>query len=157
MNIDDALVGKLKKLFGPPEKNPSTSYLIKAYGLEEIAVLPNFNFSKGLDWQKLRGTITSLLIAFEMLGAEVVSIEELNGDRWNYYTVRVRNIPNDLKYYPMLDLCRLSAPLRSRLYRFADVTKEVKSLRLSSKRGKTGKNLLSNYSGHKIDGIWICV
>lgn len=177
MNNDDLLIEKLRSLFDPPEKCASTSYLIKAYGLEEVAVFPNFSFSKGLDWQKRRGTKSSIVLALDMIGIKVDSINELNrrvmtpylppdssswcssrkAERWNYYTVRVERIPKDLNWQSIIGLCKLSAPLRSHLYRLADASKEVKSLRLSSKNGRVGKNLLSNYSGKKVDGVWICV
>ena len=155
----------LQNLFKPPAdgspnkntvKRPTRWYLIKAYGLEDLAeLISQFNFNSALEWQRIRGTKSSIIIALKMIGVDVERIEEGKGKRWNFYKVRLKKIPESVNYETIIALCKLSAPLRSRLYRLADVTKEVPSFKLSSKNGKLGTNLISNYSGGKIVGIWV--
>jgi hypothetical protein len=146
----------LEMLF-EPSKNTSNKtivpHLIKAYGLEELAhLIPQFDFAKALEWQKLRGSPESVVIALEMAGAKVKKITEMEGQRWNSYKVLLEKTTTSEQ---MIALCKLSAPLRAKLLRISDAAKEVSSLKLSSKSGKIGRNILSNFSGVKIGETWV--
>ncbi len=115
--------------------------------------MPHFDFEKALEWQKLRGTPEAITVAFELVGVRVRKIVELEVERWNFYKVLLENqvgVSSEL----LILLCVLSAPLRSKLYRIADLAKEIPSLKLSSKTGKLGRNTVSNFSGKKLKGIW---
>lgn len=154
----------LKHLFIPsfgetPEeiqaKKKIIPYLISAYGLEDLAkIIPDFDFAKALEWQKLKGTPESIILAMELIGVSVRSITELKEERWNLYKVLLENSKR-ISTKNLIGLCKLSVPLRCKLYRIADVSKEVRSMKLSSKDGKLHKNILSNFSGIFINGLWI--
>ena len=130
-------------------------HLISAYGLEDLAKLvPDFDFAKALEWQKLKGTSESIVLAMKLLGISVQNITELKKDRWNCYKVLLEN-SKGITAKILIGLCKLSAPLRCKLYRIADINKEVRSLKLSSKDGNLHRNILSNFSGTLINGIWM--
>ncbi|WP_341813329.1 phage tail protein [Wolbachia endosymbiont (group B) of Germaria angustata] len=127
-------------------------WLIEEYGLEEIlrwikdkrkAVI------EGVKFQRLRGTPASLKIALKWANIEDITIiEEPPGKHFFELQIGIRDVPNNFFVDAVVELAKLSLPVRSRLMRiFNDYYNAQRFILDESLFG----DLLSDYSGVKIE------
>ncbi|WP_395460273.1 phage tail protein [Wolbachia endosymbiont (group B) of Myelois circumvoluta] len=133
-------------------KEETLPWIIEEYGLEEIlrwvkdrrkAVV------EGVKFQRLRGTPASLKIALKWANIEDITIiEEPPGKHFFELQVGIKEVPNDFFVDAVVELAKLSLPVRSRLMRiFNDYYNAQRFILDESLFG----DLLSDYSGVKIE------
>lgn len=114
----DGLHG-LKILNPPPSFLP---YLVYEYGLGELTpYVPNLYelIAEGIDWQRIRGTHSSVAKGLSWLGYGAV-IEEAPTRRryWNTWQIELDRLRDDEVDLPRIEgICSLSAPRRSDFWR----------------------------------------
>lgn len=128
-------------------------WLIWEYGLEQLLPYlsdPRLAIQEGVRWQRIRGTPTSLAMAFGWLGLADIAIEpEVPGKHFYQYQVDTGRTVLATELDNVRAVARFSAPLRSRLsrlYHDYDVRRVVLD---ESDYGA----LLSDYSGVRKDGL----
>lgn len=135
------------------KSNPSDDlllWLIWEYGLEDI--LPYISelpllISEGIKWQRIKGTPMSINIALGWIGRSKCIIEEEPVGLYFYqYQLKVDKIPSKYDLINIHHLCKMSAPVRSRLARLYNEDFDRRKLILSE--SKLG-DLLSDYSGYQ--------
>ncbi|WP_264704945.1 phage tail protein [Wolbachia endosymbiont (group A) of Gymnosoma rotundatum] len=127
-------------------------WIIEEYGLEEIlrwvkdrrkAVV------EGVKFQRLRGTPASLKIALKWANIEDITIiEEPPGKHFFELQVGIKEVPNDFFVDAVVELAKLSLPVRSRLMRIFNDYYNVQRFILDE---SLFGDLLSDYSGVKIE------
>ncbi|WDD98378.1 phage tail protein [Thalassomonas actiniarum] len=130
-------------------------WLVWEYGLE--AILPYSSdmrqmLTTGLNWQRIRGTPGALKMALLWLGIVSPDIEhEAPGRHFYEYQIDPGKVPGDEDITRIINLARMSAPVRSRLARiFHDY--DVRKLKLSEQHVSEFGHLLSDYSGIAVEG-----
>ncbi|WDE04675.1 phage tail protein [Thalassomonas viridans] len=130
-------------------------WLVWEYGLE--AILPYSSdmrqmLTTGLNWQRIRGTPGALKMALLWLGIVSPDIEHEEPGRHFYeYQIDPGKVPGDEDVTRIINLARMSAPVRSRLARiFHDY--DVRKLKLSDQHVSEFGHLLSDYSGIAVEG-----
>ena len=125
-------------------------WLVWEYGLE--AILPYSSdmrqmLTTGLNWQRIRGTPGALKMALLWLGIVSPDIEhEQVGRHFYEYQIDPGKLVGDEDITRIINLARMSAPVRSRLARiFHDY--DVRKLKLSEQHVSEFGHLLSDYSG----------
>lgn len=146
--IDPSLMRGFK--FEPPD--PFLAYLIWEYGLGELLRWlpdPRRAIREGVQWQRIRGTPRSLKIALGWAGLQDVFIEEEPpGEHFAEFQVGAGpDVPNDLFVEAVIELARLSAPIRSRLTRMYNDRYDIRRFILDS---SDWGDMLSDYSGCRI-------
>ena len=127
-------------------------WLIWEYGLGDLlSYISDLKLliNEGLKWQRFRGTPDSLKLALGWVGIDDIEIEEeVPGIHFYQYQLKLGEIPDRVKVDNIINLSRLSAPVRSRLSRLYNTLYDNRRLILSDPdgRGKFGY-LLSDYSG----------
>ncbi len=105
--------------FSPGEK--VLPWIIEEYGLEEIlrwAKEKRRAIKEGVEFQRLRGTPASLKIALKWANIEDITIiEEPPGKHFFELQIGIRDVPNDFFVDAVVELAKLSLPVRSRLMR----------------------------------------
>ncbi|WP_353272747.1 phage tail protein [Wolbachia endosymbiont (group A) of Urophora cardui] len=127
-------------------------WIIEEYGLEEIlrwvkdrrkAVV------EGVKFQRLRGTPASLKIALKWANIEDITIiEEPPGKHFFELQVGIKEVQNDFFVDAVVELAKLSLPVRSRLMRIFNDYYNVQRFILDE---SLFGDLLSDYSGVKIE------
>ncbi|MFP3027432.1 MAG: phage tail protein [Wolbachia sp.] len=127
-------------------------WIIEEYGLEEIlrwvkdrrkAVV------EGVKFQRLRGTPASLKIALKWANIEDITIiEEPPGKHFFELQIGIRNVPNNFFVDAVVELAKLSLPVRSRLMRIFNDHYNISRFILDE---SLFGSLLSDYSGIKIE------
>ncbi|WP_353278923.1 phage tail protein [Wolbachia endosymbiont (group B) of Longitarsus flavicornis] len=127
-------------------------WIIEEYGLEEIlrwvkdrrkAVV------EGVKFQRLRGTPKSLKIALKWANIEDITIiEEPPGKHFFELQVGIKEVLNDFFVDAVVELAKLSLPVRSRLMRIFNDYYNVQRFILDE---SLFGDLLSDYSGVKIE------
>ncbi|WP_264707707.1 MULTISPECIES: phage tail protein [unclassified Wolbachia] len=133
-------------------KDEILPWIIEEYGLEEIlrwikdrrkAVV------EGVKFQRLRGTPASLKIALKWANIEDITIiEEPPGKHFFELQVGIKEVPNDFFVDAVVELAKLSLPVRSRLMRIFNDYYNVQRFILDE---SLFGDLLSDYSGVKIE------
>ncbi|WP_353278275.1 phage tail protein [Wolbachia endosymbiont (group B) of Longitarsus flavicornis] len=133
-------------------KEETLPWIIEEYGLEEIlrwvkdrrkAVV------EGVKFQRLRGTPASLKIALKWANIEDITIiEEPPGKHFFELQVGIKEVPNDFFVDAVVELAKLSLPVRSRLMRIFNDYYNVQRFILDE---SLFGDLLSDYSGVKIE------
>ncbi|WP_265017138.1 phage tail protein [Wolbachia endosymbiont (group B) of Endotricha flammealis] len=128
------------------------SWIIEEYGLEEIlrwvkdkrkAVV------EGVKFQRLRGTPESLKIALKWANIEDITIiKEPPGKHFFELQIGIKDVPNDFFVDAVVELAKLSLPVRSRLMRIFNDYYNVQRFILDE---SLFGDLLSDYSGVKIE------
>ncbi|MDX5496069.1 MAG: phage tail protein [Wolbachia endosymbiont of Nomada fabriciana] len=136
--------------FSPGEK--VLPWIIEEYGLEEIlrwAKEKRRAIKEGVEFQRLRGTPASLKIALKWASIDDITIiEEPPGKHFFELQIGIRDVPNDFFVDAVVELAKLSLPVRSRLMRiFNDYYNAQRFILDESLFG----DLLSDYSGVKIE------
>lgn len=130
-------------------------WLVWEYGLE--AILPYSSdmrqmLTTGLNWQRIRGTPGALKMALLWLGIYAPEIEnEPPGRHFYEYQLDPGKVPGDEDITRIINLARMSAPVRSRLSR---IYHDHNVRKLSLSHGVTSEfgHLLSDHSGVPVDG-----
>lgn len=129
-------------------------WLIWEYGLGEL--LPYISdlkllINEGLNWQRLKGTPDSLKLALGWIGIDDMEIEEeVPGLYYYQFQLNLGNIPSRWEVDNIINLSKLTAPVRSRLSRLYNEEYDRRRLVLSN--GEFGQ-LLSDYSGYHYKDI----
>jgi P2-related tail formation protein len=113
--------------------------------------------NEGLKWQRFRGTPDSLKLALGWIGIEKDKVEideEVPGVYFYQYQLKLDEIPDQARVDNIINLSKLSAPVRSRLSRLYNTEHDERRLILSDPNGN-GEfgSLLSDYSGIHHKGI----
>ena len=130
-------------------------WLVWEYGLE--AILPYSSdmrqmLTMGLNWQRIRGTPGALKMALLWLGIYSPEIEnEPPGRHFYEYQLDPGKVPGDGDINRIINLARMSAPVRSRLSRIYH-DHNVRKLSLSQADTSEFGHLLSDHSGVPVDG-----
>ncbi|MGL9779747.1 MAG: phage tail protein [Wolbachia sp.] len=128
-------------------------WLVEEYGLEEIlrwAKDKRRAIKEGIKFQRLRGTPASLKIALKWanINEDITIIEEPPGKHFFELQIGIKEVPNDFFVDAVVELAKLSLPVRSRLMRiFNDYYNAQRFILDESLFG----DLLSDYSGVKIE------
>lgn len=146
--IDPAVMRGFK--FHPPDS--FLAALIWEYGLGELLRWlpdPRRAIAEGVQWQRIRGTPESLKIALSWAGLEGVYVEEeVPGEHFAEFQVGAEgNVPNDLFIDVVIELAKLSAPIRTRLTRMYNDRYDVRRFILDQSQWG---DLLSDYSGNRL-------
>ncbi len=145
LEIDEAI--KSLYAFKSNPKDNLLYWLIWEYGLESI--LPYSNdlrgiIKDGLIWQRIRGTPSSLNMAYRWLNLNDVVIEQDPPGRHFYeYQLNPSKIPGDVQLSKLIKISEMSAPARSKLARIHH-NYDIRSLKLSNHEFG---HYLSDYSG----------
>ncbi|WP_174516941.1 phage tail protein [Wolbachia endosymbiont of Cardiocondyla obscurior] len=133
-------------------KEETLPWLIEEYELGEIlrwirdkrkAVV------EGVKFQRLRGTPASLKIALKWASIEDITIiEEPPGKHFFELQIGIRNVPNNFFVDAVVELAKLSLPVRSRLMRIFNDHYNISRFILDE---SLFGSLLSDYSGIKIE------
>jgi len=121
-------------------------WLIYEYGLGEILpYVPDLRqaLAQGIQWQRVRGTRSAVQIALDWIGFNA-SIEESEAGtlRWADFQMGLDQAPQNLEFTNnVIQVSRLSAPIRSRLFRIYGG--------YDYRRFKLGDHQLS-------EGSWLC-
>lgn len=154
--VDDELEQGINALANL-KRNPPDSFLdwlIWGYGLEEIA--PYIKDKRqairtGRDWQRIRGTPRSLLMALGWVGFDDAEFEQFGpGVNSPRYMVQAGRIPRGSEIDDLISVSNLSAPVATRLWRVWHGY-DVRALILSKHR--LGQALLSDASGVRHNGV----
>ncbi|WP_265023051.1 phage tail protein [Wolbachia endosymbiont (group B) of Ischnura elegans] len=136
--------------FSPGEK--VLPWIIEEYGLEEIlrwAKEKRRAIKEGVEFQRLRGTPASLKIALKWANIEDITIiEEPPGKHFFELQIGIRDVPNDFFVDAVVELAKLSLPVRSRLMRIFNDHYNISRFILDE---SLFGSLLSDYSGIKIE------
>lgn len=97
-------------------------WLIYEYGLGELLpylVDQRRALQEGVQWQRLRGTPQALKTALGWIGLDALLEESEAGTlRWAEYQLGLEQAPPDLAFVArVIEISRISAPVRSRLFR----------------------------------------
>lgn len=97
-------------------------WLIYEYGLGELLpylVDQRQALAEGVQWQRVRGTPAALKIALGWIGLDALLEESEAGTlRWAEYQLGLEQAPPDLAFVARaIEISRISAPVRSRLFR----------------------------------------
>ncbi|TLW83943.1 MULTISPECIES: phage tail protein [unclassified Wolbachia] len=104
---------------------------------------------EGVKFQRLRGTPASLKIALKWANIEDITIiEEPPGKHFFELQVGIKEVPNDFFVDAVVELAKLSLPVRSRLMRIFNDYYNVQRFILDE---SLFGDLLSDYSGVKIE------
>lgn len=146
--IDPSVMRGFK--FEPPD--PFLAYLIWEYGLGELLRWlpdPRRAIREGVQWQRIRGTPKSLKIALGWANLQDIFIEEeVPGEHFAEFQVGAGpDVPNDLFIDAVIELAKLSAPIRSRLTRMYNDRYDIRRFILDS---SDWGDMLSDYSGCRI-------
>lgn len=146
--IDPSIMRGFK--FEPPD--PFLAYLIWEYGLGELLRWlpdPRRAIREGVQWQRIRGTPKSLKIALSWANLHDIFIEEeVPGEHFAEFQVGAgRDVPNDLFIDAVIELAKLSAPIRTRLTRMYNDRYDIRRFILDS---SDWGDLLSDYSGRRL-------
>ncbi|WP_353275403.1 MULTISPECIES: phage tail protein [unclassified Wolbachia] len=133
-------------------KEETLPWIIEEYGLEEILFWVKDKkkaVTEGVKFQRVRGTLTSLKIALKWANIdEITIIEEPPGKHFFELQIGIKDVPNDFFVDAVVELAKLSLPVRSRLMRiFNDYYNAQRFILDESLFG----DLLSDYSGVKIE------
>ncbi|NGZ19971.1 MULTISPECIES: phage tail protein [unclassified Wolbachia] len=133
-------------------KEETLPWIIEEYGLEEILRWVKNKrraIVEGVKFQRLRGTPASLKIALKWANIEDITIiEEPPGKHFFELQIGIRNVPNNFFVDAVVELAKLSLPVRSRLMRiFNDYYNVDRFILDESLFG----SLLSDYSGIKVE------
>ncbi len=145
VEIDEAI--KSLYAFKSSPKDNLLYWLIWEYGLESI--LPYSDdlrsiLKDGLIWQRIRGTPSSLSMAYRWLNLNNVVIEQDPPGRHFYqYQLNPSQIPGDVQLSKLIKISEMSAPARSKLARIHH-NYDIRSLKLSNHQFG---HYLSDYSG----------
>ncbi|WP_341819732.1 phage tail protein [Wolbachia endosymbiont (group A) of Brachyopa scutellaris] len=133
-------------------KEETLPWLIEEYELGEIlrwirdkrkAVV------EGVKFQRLRGTPASLKIALKWANIEDITIiEEPPGRHFFELQIGIRNVPNNFFVDAVVELAKLSLPVRSRLMRIFNDHYNISRFILDE---SLFGSLLSDYSGKKVE------
>lgn len=146
----DAELIKGFKLGEPPDQ--FLSWLIWEYGLGEVLRWlpdPRKAIREGVQWQRIRGTPESLRIALSWANLEGISVEEeVPGEHFAEFQVGIAgDVPNDLFIDAVIELARLSSPIRTRLTRMYNEAYDIRRFILDS---SDWGDFLSDYSGNRL-------
>ncbi len=150
-------VDKIKTIKSDPPKDV-LYWLIWEYGLgdlleyiDDLKLLIN----EGLKWQRFRGTPDSLELALGWIGIHDLEIEEeVPGVHFYQFQLKLGEIPDRARVDNIINLSRLSAPVRSRLSRLYNTEYDKRRLIPSDPDGKGQFGfLLSDYSGVHYEDI----
>ncbi len=138
------------KLGEPPDQ--FLSWLIWEYGLGEVLRwLPDSRkaIREGVQWQRIRGTPESLRIALSWANLEGISVEEeVPGEHFAEFQVGITgDVPNDLFIDAVIELARLSSPIRTRLTRMYNDAYDIRRFILDQSDWGA---FLSDYSGNRL-------
>lgn len=124
-------------------------WLVYEYGLE--AVVPWVTDEReamrtGIRWQRVRGTPESLNIALSWINFQAIQIEEeqTGGRHYFEFQLEIDKVPSSDLVMNLIELSRLSAPVRSRLTRVYNEENDVRRFRLDH---SPWGDLLDDYSG----------
>lgn len=136
--------------FNPPDA--FLQALIWEYGLGELLRWlpdPRRAIREGVDWQRIRGTPESLRMALSWVNLGGVYLEEeVPGEHFSEFQVGVSaDVPNDLFVDVVIELARLSAPIRTRLTRMYNEAYDIRRFILDSSQFG---DFLSDYSGRRL-------
>lgn len=146
--VDPSIMRGFK--FEPPDA--VLPYLIWEYGLGELLRWlpdPRRAIREGVQWQRIRGTPRSLKIALGWANLHDIFIEEEPpGEHFAEFQVGVGlDVPNDLFVEAVIELAKLSAPIRTRLTRMYNDRYDIRRFILDS---SDWGDLLSDYSGRRL-------
>ncbi|MFT4327985.1 MAG: phage tail protein [Wolbachia pipientis] len=127
-------------------------WLVEEYGLEEILSWvkdKKKSIKEGVKFQRLRGTPASLKIALKWANIEDITIiEEPPGRHFFELQVGIKDVPNNFFVDAVVELAKLSLPVRSRLMRIFNDYYNVDRFILDE---SVFGSLLSDYSGTKVE------
>ncbi len=127
-------------------------WLVEEYGLGEILRWVKDKrkaIKEGIKFQRLRGTPASLKIALKWANIEDITIiEEPPGKHFFELQIGIRDVPNNFFVDAVVELAKLSLPVRSRLMRIFNNHYNVSRFILDE---SFFGSLLSDYSGIKIE------
>ncbi|MFT4314329.1 MAG: phage tail protein [Wolbachia pipientis] len=133
-------------------KEETLPWIIEEYGLEEILRWVKDKrraIVEGVKFQRLRGTPASLKIALKWANIEDITIiEEPPGKHFFELQIGIRDVPNDFFVDAVVELAKLSLPVRSRLMRIFNDHYNISRFILDE---SLFGSLLSDYSGIKIE------
>ncbi|MFT4314712.1 MAG: phage tail protein [Wolbachia pipientis] len=133
-------------------KDEILPWIIEEYGLEEILCWVKDRRKavvEGVKFQRLRGTPTSLKIALKWANIEDITIiEEPPGKHFFELQIGIKDVPNDFFVDAVVELAKLSLPVRSRLMKIFNDHYNVDRFILDE---SFFGSLLSDYSGIKIE------
>ncbi|WP_457923688.1 phage tail protein [Wolbachia endosymbiont of Muscidifurax uniraptor] len=133
-------------------KEEISPWIIEEYGLEEIlrwAKEKRRAIKEGVEFQRLRGTPASLKIALKWANIEDITIiEEPPGKHFFELQIGIRDVPNNFFVDAVVELAKLSLPVRSRLMRIFNDYYNVDRFILDE---SVFGSLLSDYSGTKVE------
>ncbi|WP_264685910.1 phage tail protein [Wolbachia endosymbiont (group B) of Pyrgus malvae] len=133
-------------------KEETLPWLIEEYELGEILRWVKDKrraIVEGVKFQRLRGTPESLKIALKWANIEDITIiEEPPGKHFFELQVGIKEVPNDFFVDAVVELAKLSLPVRSRLMRIFNDYYNVQRFILDE---SLFGDLLSDYSGVKIE------
>lgn len=133
-------------------KDEILPWIIEEYGLGEIlhwAKDKRKAVEEGIKFQRLRGTPASLKIALKWANIEDITIiEEPPGKHFFELQIGIKDVPNDFFVDAVVELAKLSLPVRSRLMRIFNDHYNIGRFILDE---SFFGSLLSDYSGVKIE------
>ncbi|WP_109095313.1 phage tail protein [Azospirillum sp. TSH64] len=136
-------------------------WLIYEYGLGELLPFltdPRRALAEGVLWQRVRGTPAALRTALGWIDFVATVEEEGAGEgagtlRWSEFQLGLDRAPADLAFVErVVEIARLSAPIRSRLSRVYGGL-DLRRVRLDH-TGLSDGSLLSDYSGVRLRDDW---
>ncbi|WP_419214426.1 phage tail protein [Wolbachia endosymbiont of Rhagoletis cingulata] len=133
-------------------KGETLPWLIEEYELGEILRWIKDKrkaVEEGVKFQRLRGTPASLKIALKWANIEDITIiEEPPGKHFFELQIGIRDVPNNFFVDAVVELAKLSLPVRSRLMRIFNDYYNVDRFILDE---SVFGSLLSDYSGTKVE------